>query len=189
MHTPYTQLGVVSGKHPDTHTHTQHTQCLFSFGCRSNIVHPLYILLVHIRSIFCYIFGSSLPVYPSNTHTQKNNANEKKQNKKNPKNMARGMAGSIGHTEWSPHFQPHPSTTQCCCKYILSYRIHLSIRERARPLMGRLDMYRVAANFSIRSRRRRMKWTLYLFWASPGLIFGCSKKWDEGRNWWEKINK
>ena len=46
-HTPYTQLGVVSGKHPDI---------VSLFWCRSNIVRPLSILTVdtHIPLFFCF---------------------------------------------------------------------------------------------------------------------------------------
>ena len=47
-HTPYTQLGVVSGKHPDN--------SVSLFWCRSNIVRPLSILTVdtHIPLFFCF---------------------------------------------------------------------------------------------------------------------------------------
>jgi hypothetical protein len=173
-----------------THTHTHSTHSVSSLLGVDLISSALFIYYLYIFALSFVIFSVLPYPYIHQTHTHRRITQTKKTKQKNPQKYGAGDGGVHRAHGMVPSF-PTPSiyTTQCCCIYILSYRIHLSIRERARPLMGRLDMYRVAANFSIRSRRRRMKWTFYLFWASPGLIFGCSKKWDEGRDWWGKKNK
>jgi hypothetical protein len=112
--THHTHNWVWSPVNTQTHTHTHSTHSVSSLLGVDLISSALFIYYLYIFALSFVIF-SVLPypyIHQTHTHTQKNNANE---NKKNPKNMARGMAGSIGRTEWSPHFQPHPSTTQCCC--------------------------------------------------------------------------
>jgi hypothetical protein len=162
--THHTHNWVWSPVNTQTHTHTHSTHSVSSLLGVDLISSALFIYYLYIFALSFVIFSVLPYPYIHQTHTHRRITQTKKnKTKKTPKIWRGGWRGPSGARNGPLISNPIHLLHSVVVYNILSYRIHLSIRERARPLMGRLDMYRVAANFSIRSRRRRMKWTFYLF--------------------------